>query len=341
MVTAFAPVNIAWVKYMGKRVGGPANASFSITLDSLGSRTRIDRIRDSSQFEFVYEESPYVPPASGQEKIRLFLSDLDPFSSVLGRAGIPCDSRPGVYRIRTRNNVPAGTGIASSASGFAALTLAWAATLAGEHSGEWMRRYRQDSSLPGELADISRRGSGSACRSFHGPFVEWDVENRIVTHSGFAPKFVDFILLFETEEKKVSSSEAHRRVLSSPHFSERERNASERIEKIKNALHRSDISTLAREVRNEAIQMHELFHTSIPPFGYLNENSRFWLSGDALRSTPFSEAILTADAGANVHVFVPDRSAEEFRAFLGSRFPQLRFLTDRSGRGADYDSEGF
>ena len=341
MVTVFAPVNIAWVKYMGKSPDGPANDSFSMTLEGLGSRTRIERVGDSPGFTIDFEGSPYVPPESGQRKIHSFLSEFELFSTLLRDCGFSCTRPIGRYRILTSNNVPAGTGIATSASGFAALTLAWLHELSGDRGPEWISRYGSDSRLPERAARIARIGSGSACRSFHGPFVEWTTRNEILPFSVAKDEFVDFILLLEDAPKEVPSSDAHRRVQGSPLLPSRVGATARRLAKIKEALLSSNHPVLAQEVRTEALEMHELFHSSMPPFSYLNQQSRFWLSGSWRSGTSFENAILTADAGANVHVFLPASSSHEFEVFLKRQFPELRFLVARSGKGAVYASEGF
>jgi diphosphomevalonate decarboxylase len=340
MVTAFAPVNIAWVKYMGKKSDGPTNSSLSMTLDSLGTRTRIEKVAEGTALSFDFHGSPYMPPASGKEKIHRFLSSIELFENALHEFGFHCEFRPGTYRIHTLNNVPAGTGIASSASGFAALTLAWAGFLAGKRAKEWVRGYPKEPAIPIRMAQIARAGSGSACRSFHGPFVEWTMNNEIVPFEHKSHGFVDFILLFEVESKAVSSSDAHQRVVSSPRFSQRADSVAKRLQRIKEGLQNMDHPTLARDVREEALEMHELFHTSVPPFRYLNPDSEFWLSGSALRDSPFSNGIVTADAGANIHVFIQEAEALGFDSYLKSNFPGVRYLISKAGSGAFYDSEG-
>ncbi|MBU6153554.1 MAG: hypothetical protein KGP28_04560 [Bdellovibrionales bacterium] len=326
---------------MGKAADGPANSSFSMTLCGIGSRTRIEKVGESDGLELDFQGSPYVPPESGLRKIHAFLSNAEPFARFLNMSGFSSEPVHGKYRIQTSNNVPAGTGIATSASGFAALTLSWLQVLAGARKREWVDLYRMD---PGGLAlgaaQIARLGSGSACRSFHGPFVEWTSGNRILPFSKSKEKYVDFILLLETAPKAVSSSEAHERVRSSLKFACRNETTVRRILRIKEALERADEQVLSREVKREALEMHELFHTSEPPFRYLNDSSRFWLSGSWSVGTPFVDAILTADAGANVHVFLPERLAHPFEGFLKDRFPECHFLMAQEGKGAVYDCQG-
>jgi mevalonate pyrophosphate decarboxylase len=68
MVTAFAPVNIAWVKYMGKKSDGPTNSSLSMTLDSLGTRTRIEKVAEGTALSFDFHGSPYMPQRLGERR---------------------------------------------------------------------------------------------------------------------------------------------------------------------------------------------------------------------------------------------------------------------------------
>jgi len=346
VVEAFAPVNIAWIKYMGKIDGHPTNASFSMTLDSLGTWTRVSFIGDASEWSFDFEGSPYVPPKEGLQKVRRFLSNPAPFLEVLKLSGIEGRVRPGHYRIHTRNLVPAGTGIATSASGFAALTLAWLAVLAGPALSEWIKKYDSSDDLALKLkraaAQVARLGSGSACRSFEGPFVEWFEDHQLKVFSDSRVRYVDFILLLETGVKAVTSSDAHQRVSTSPLFKGRRERASTRLERLKFLMHSSgDSAELAKLVREEALDMHELFHTSQPPFRYFNRESERWWERVVSPEFPVKNPLVTADAGANLHIFVPEDQSPVLDAWLKERYPKLAFLKAAAGKGAFYGDSSF
>jgi diphosphomevalonate decarboxylase len=145
--TAIAHPNIALIKYWGKRDGGanlPAVGSLSITLDAMRSRTSVTfgGRRDADTVLLNGQPDP--------EASRRASTCLDVLRA---RAGI----RQAAI-VETVNDFPTGAGLASSASGFAALTLAAAAAL--------------ELRLPlPELAEIARIGSGSAPRSLYGGFV--------------------------------------------------------------------------------------------------------------------------------------------------------------------------
>ena len=166
MVKVFAPVNIAWIKYMGKRDGRPTNSSFSMTLDGLGSETAIQKVSDAAGFEFTFEGSSYSPPLKGQERAIRFLNRLDVFDSVLNHYGFQRAVHSGFFSIHTSNNVPAGSGIATSASGFAALTLAWFGVLVGDRFQQWLNLYL--SSSRSECIAQVLLGFRKACRFLQG-----------------------------------------------------------------------------------------------------------------------------------------------------------------------------
>ena len=337
MVSVFAPVNIAWIKYMGKGSEGPLNPSLSMTLETTGTRTSINRDSLQGPLRFSFEGSPYVPPPRGVEKCTRFLSESTKFIKILREEGFEVEEPCGLYRIRTSNNVPAGTGIATSASGFAALTLAWFGVLSGNRYSDWVSRYRADSGLRSRIARVAASGSGSACRSFHGEFVEWEVNGAVHPVDRVQGSYVDFILLLENEVKAVSSSEAHARVLGSPLFSGRRERVIGRMEKVKLSLRGRDLGALSGLVLEEALDMHELFHTSPEPFSYWNSKTRMWLDRLSPSRYPGLPGIplVTLDAGANIHVFVESGQADAWEAFF-KKEPGLCFVRDGAGKGADY-----
>ena len=148
--SAVASPNIALIKYWGNRdheLRLPSNGSISLTLSGLETRTTVSFDEALPSDRLTVDGSP---PAN---------STLVRVSEHLDRirhlAGIHTPAR-----VESRNNFPAGVGVASSASAFAALTLAGTAAA--------------DLSLtPKELSRLARLGSGSACRSNFGGYVEW------------------------------------------------------------------------------------------------------------------------------------------------------------------------
>src|SRR5881409_1163124 len=159
--TARANVNLALVKYWGKRdraLNLPATGSISLTLDGLGVEARVafgggedDRLEIDGE------------PARGDEAIRIGRF-LDLLRTEAGR--------PERALVVTHSSVPRGIGLASSAAAFAALALAGSRAAGLELA-------------PPALSALARRGSGSAARSIFGGFVEW--------HRGERPDGTDSI----------------------------------------------------------------------------------------------------------------------------------------------------
>ena len=201
------------------------------------------------------------------------------------------------------------------------------------------------------LAEIAKWGSGSACRSFLGPWVVWRPDAGVeVAHYG-QQAWVDFILLLEEDSKQVSSSEAHVRVKSSPRWPGRVGRALERLAVVKEALRNDQISVLKRIVLEEALDMHELFHTAQPSFRYWNQQSEHWIAEagklPATKSAaeelecdlPSFYSVATLDAGANVHWFVPAEEKSAWEKYFLAK--QVKFITARAGMGAKYTDENF
>jgi diphosphomevalonate decarboxylase len=150
--TARACANIALVKYWGKRDSGalnlPATGSLSIALAALVTETTVEL--DPG---LVHDEIA-LDTAGARGRVSHFL-DL-----VRERAGITTRAR-----VTTRNHFPTAAGLASSASGFAALAVAAACATGLELS----RR---------ELSILARQGSGSAARSVFGGLVRMHAGTR-------------------------------------------------------------------------------------------------------------------------------------------------------------------
>jgi diphosphomevalonate decarboxylase len=339
-----APSNIALIKYMGKREGGgnlPENPSLSMTLDRLATWVAVRRAPRGSGIALeagVPEGAPddaRAPSlsAAGRDKaLRHAAFARTEAERILPARGLACDPSPDLA-LRTANTFPEASGIASSASSFAAVTLAVALSCARDPAA-FERAWSGDVELRRELARVSRRGSGSSCRSFEGPWVRWQDESALpFPASRDLPPLAHFVLLISSEAKGVSSSEAHARVKGSPLWIGRAARAARRLGDLESALSAADFASLARVAWSEAWEMHSLFHTAEEPFTY-------WKPGsiDALEwLAPFvrqGSVIATMDAGPNVHVTVRAADAAAWRARFAERFGAHAILEDRPGQGA-------
>lgn len=292
-----APSNIALIKYMGKidtRENSPINSSFSFTLDELRTYVEIEKISDTDE-ELKWQPliqpgfSPFELSENGKKR---FLRHFDSLKKTWGLQGS--------YLIKSGNNFPSDCGLASSASSFAALTLA-ASELAEKSGVQDLNRF--------ELAEFSRKGSGSSCRSFFGPWALWsptgvrpmDLPLTQLKHS---------VVVVEAGRKTVSSSEAHRRVVTSPLFDGRPARAEARLADLLMAFREQDWERIYQICWAEFWDMHALFETSKPAFGYFEPGTVEVLK--TIREIWANEKdgpVVTMDAGANVHLlFRQDQS---------------------------------
>ena len=295
---AYAPANIALCKYWGKRdreLNLPATPSLSISLGNLGTHTRISPNSDADMV--LLDEHP-APPAFEDRLLKF----LDLFRE------------PGQYfKVETRNTIPTAAGLASSASGFAALVLALN-DLAG-----WDLNSR-------ELSVLARIGSGSACRSIYDGFVLWRRGDRDDGLDSFAerldvewPGLCIGVVNISHAQKSIGSTQAMNRTTETSLFYKvwPERVDGD-IRGMLQALETHDFDDLGRIAESNALAMHATMIESWPPVLYwqpetVNTLHKVW----ALRQAGLS-VYLTMDAGPNVKLlFLEENIADVDKAFNG------------------------
>jgi diphosphomevalonate decarboxylase len=288
-----AAPNIALVKYWGVRdlpLTLPYNSSLSVTLDRLRSRTTVRFREDLSTDQVVLNGAE--ASAGPRQGVVEFLDRVRD----LARLDLRAD-------VRSANNFPTASGLASSASGFAAL--AGAATLA---AGLALSDR--------ELSRLARLGSGSASRSIFGGFVEWRAGRRADGRDCYArplfgpahwPALVDLVVLVEgAPVKEVRSQDAMQQsVRSSPEFARRLTEVPRRLARIRAAIAARDARVLFPLVMEECDSFRNVCETTRPPLDYLTTTSRALLGEvRALnREQGRPVAAYTHDAGAHLHVF--------------------------------------
>jgi diphosphomevalonate decarboxylase len=346
-IVARAPANIAIVKYMGKadaKLNLPANSSLSMTLDRLC--TVVELVEAGSQDRWIPElpraalEGLLVPDldSAGVQKFLNHLNRVKADAPTIFRQwGIESRS-VGNLQVRSANTFPAASGIASSASAFAALTLAGAAGCA-RNVEAFQEAWKKEPSLRRSLAQVSRQGSGSSCRSFEGPWVMWQKDEAFQVPSSL-DGYVDLVLLVASGKKAVSSSNAHLAVQQSPLWHGRTQRADRRVQMLRAALESGNSIELARIAWQELWEMHSLFHTSPEPFSYwlpVSLEILQWLKPtveQGLTQGSSQTPVVTMDAGPNVHLLVPQESATDWITQVKQRFPGLEVLKDGCGLGA-------
>lgn len=198
-----------------------------------------------------------------------------------------------MFLIRSGNDFPAACGIASSASSFAALTKA-ACHIVSEQTGQTFSNE--------QMSQLSQKGSGSSCRSFFSHWSLWEDQGACAVDLPFQDLLHDVVVVSE-DEKDVSSSQAHERVTSSLLFKGRTERASMRLEDLTKALQSQDWRQAMQITWAEFWDMHALFETSQPSFGYMSAKSLEVLECvQSIWKQNEDGPIVTMDAGPNVHL---------------------------------------
>jgi len=297
--TALAHPNIALVKYWGDidpLLHLPANPSLSVNLSGLDTQTTVEFDPALSADELVINDRP-APPHS----VRRVSTHLDHL-----RALAETDVRA---RVVSRNNFPAGAGLASSAAAFAALTVAATAALGLKLS-------------EAELSAWARLGSGSACRSIPDGFVEWvEGEEHLASFArSIAPPehwaLCDCIAIVEAGHKSVGSIEGHARAQSSPLHQARVANIRARLEVCKAAIMARDLDALGEIMEADAVMMHAVAMTSRPPIYYWTPATLRIMRAVVDWCAEGMAVYYTIDAGPNVHCLCENRYADEVKKRL-------------------------
>ncbi|SDQ07268.1 diphosphomevalonate decarboxylase [Microbacterium sp. cf332] len=295
--TAIAHPNIALVKYWGKRdsaINLPATGSLSMTLDIFPTTTTVSLDDSADHDVLVFNGAERTDGPA--ERVTRFLDIVRDLAGSALRA-----------RVETVNTVPSAAGLASSASGFAALAVAAASA------------YGLDLDAAA-LSRLARRGSGSASRSVIPGFAVWhagDDDASSFAEPVDAPDLAMVVAMVEKGEKAVSSREAMRRtVLTSPFYPAWVSSTAESLEAAIEACRAGDIERLGRITEVNALRMHALIQSCDPPIRYLSPVSiEIFDRIAALRDTGV-DAWATADAGPNVVVLTRPESVSAVTAAL-------------------------
>ncbi|MDH3418888.1 MAG: diphosphomevalonate decarboxylase [Gammaproteobacteria bacterium] len=303
---ARARANIALVKYWGKSDAAlniPAVGSISITLDGLWSDTEIEF--DSK----LTHDSLLLDGKEDATQLRRVTTCLD----LLRReADVEMPAR-----VVSHNNFPTGAGLASSASGFAALVGAATAALGLERS-------------PTELSILARRGSGSAARSVFGGFVEMHVGEASDGNDSYATPLLAaddwplhvVIAVTETGAKATSSTKGMQSSeATSPFYRAWVESSPADLDAARSAIVSHDFDKLGEVAEHSCMKLHALAMTSRPPILYWNPATLACI--DAVRALRRSgvPVFFTIDAGPQLKaVCLPeatDRVAAELHDVSG------------------------
>lgn len=301
---AVACANIALVKYWGKRSRThnlPAQGSLSITLQALQTKTTLSFVPGERDRLVVDGEER---SQSALEKARLVLDAVRDRASL--QAGAQIDSQ---------NNFPYGSGLASSASGLAALAGAAAAAAGLSPSLE-------------ELSRLARLGSGSACRSLHGGFVEWLPGQRSDGEDSYAiPLYpADYwdlrvlVLLVDAPPKKIPSTQGMLRTAeTSPYHRSWLQGVQDDLEEARQALGKRDLERLGTVAEASCLKMHADALAAAPGLLYWRGPTiEIIHTVRQLRQQQGLPLYFTIDAGPHVKILTLPETVESLLPLLGA-----------------------
>ena len=327
--TVVATPNIALVKYWGRRnrdINLPFNSSLSMTLDySLSTETTVSFSNKISSHRITIDGRT-VALSRGDEKLQKMERVIDEML-ILGNYGKEFKAV-----IDSKSTFPRDVGIASSASGGAALVCAVNESLELNLD----RKY---------LSIMARKISGSACRSIFGGIVKWKRGSRrdgsdsyaeMVHGPGHWEELRDIIAIVSEEKKTVSSSEGHDITSStSPLFKLRPGLAEDSIVKAVHSVRMRDFASLGEIVMRDSNNMHAAMMDSWPPIIYLKDSSRRIMA--KIEEMNESEgkiiAAYTFDAGPNPHILTLDRYAAKVEREIEDSGAIKKILKSVTGAG--------
>lgn len=301
-IIAIAHPNIAFIKYWGNRDNDlrlPVNGSISMNLESLTTQTVVE-------IQPVLLEDKLI--INGRDAARKSTKRISQLLDLVRKMS----ERKEYALVSTVNNFPVGSGIASSASGFAALALA-ASTAYGLHLSEK------------DLSRLARRGSGSACRSVPSGFVEWQAGTSDDDSYAFtiAPtdhwELVDIIAIVDKSHKKTGSTEGHQLANTSPLQHSRVEDTPRRMQICRQALLERDFTRFAAVVELDCLMMHAVMMTSTPGLMYWKPATLDVIQRVTSLRDQGLPACFTIDAGANVHII----TLKENLSFVQSEIQQM------------------
>lgn len=314
-----AYTNIAFIKYWGKENEEliiPQNNSLSLTLDAFFTDTKVT-FDEALEADVLYiDEEEQDQKSLNKAKVILDI--------VREIAGFDTHAK-----IESKNFVPTAAGLASSASGLAALAGA-ASTAAGLELDEK------------ELSRLARRGSGSASRSIYGGFAEWQKgtsdEDSVAVPVDDADWDIGMIFIIVDDKRKdVSSTEGMRRVVeTSPYYEGWVSSAAKDLEDIKVAIADKDIVTTGEIAERSALKMHALNLSANPPFNYWSPDSIIAMRKVTELREQGYPVYLTMDAGPNVKLICRASQMDELYTILREDYREDQLVIAKPGPGIQF-----
>ncbi len=329
------PSNIALVKYWGKYGRQyPSNPSISFTLSEAHTTTSVsyeyskEKLEDIHlTFKFEGESKPAF-----ENKIKKFLDSIRDVYPLISHLKLDIESS---------NSFPHSSGIASSASSMAALSMCLL-SIQKELLGE-------DNLDINQASNIARLGSGSASRSVYPEIAAWGQTEHVSDSSNdyaveytesidpIFKSFHDDILIVSADEKSVSSRAGHALMECNPYSAARFQQANDHLGIIIKAMKEGDLDTFGLIVEKEALTLHALMMASEPPYILLEPNTLNIIREiQKFRSDNNVPVYFTLDAGPNIHMLYPHQYVTEvatLKESLRSYCVNGKIIEDKVGQG--------
>jgi diphosphomevalonate decarboxylase len=317
-ITWRSPSNLAIIKYWGKYgIQLPKNPSLSLTLSASFTDTRLEyafKEVDNGQIDldfFFHGAENDAFKAKTQE----FFNSLLPVFPFLRQLDLT---------IRTANSFPHSAGIASSASGMAALALCLCSL-----EDALFGTLQDPAAFDQKASFIARLGSGSACRSIFpyasiwgettvvkGASNEYGIAAEDYIHDAFKD-FHDDILIVSSDEKSVSSRAGHALMEGNPYSEPRYAQARARLSTLLDAMKAGDIATFGKIAEDEALTLHALMMCSNPSYMLMRPGSVAIIEKvRQYRAETGHPVYFSLDAGPNIHLLYPGEIIHDVRAFI-------------------------
>lgn len=291
--TAIAPSNIAFIKYWGKKdeiLRLPVNGSISMNLSNLLTTTTVE-------FDPKFKKDLVI--INGKKEKEEGSRAIKHLDRIRKLAKIKTKAK-----VVSESNFPSSTGLSSSASGFAALSLA-GVKAAGLKLSEK------------ELSILAREGSGSACRSIPDGFAEWmdgDISDYSYSVSLFPPdhwEIADVVVLISDKKKDVSTTKGQIVANSSPFFKIRISKIKEKINQCKKYIQEKNFTEFGELLEAEALELHAIMMTSSPSLIYLLPESIEVIKAVRKWRAEGLEVYFTLNTGQNVHLICQKKDAKK------------------------------
>lgn len=290
--TATAPANVGLIKYWGRKdelLRIPENGSISVNLSGLTTTTTVEFDTKYKSDQVLLEG---IEDKGSCGRVIFHLDRIRKFAGVKTKA-----------KVISQNSFPSSTGLSSSSSGFAALTLASCEALGLQLTER-------------ELSSLARLGSGSAARSIPDGFVEWQAGNSHTSSYAFSifpPDYwdiVDIVAIASTAKKEVSSSTGQTFAASSLFYPVRLSGIEKKLHTMKTIIEERNFPAFGELLEQEAFELHAVMMTSKPPLFYwtahtvsLMKKVREWRK-DGL------PVYFTINTGQDVHFFCERKSEQ-------------------------------